>query len=263
MMKILMIGDVFGQGGRKAVKRALPKLVDENGIDLVIANAENLAGGHGLDRKRLHEMWDEGVHLCTTGNHVWQNKDIFEFIDSEPRLVRPANFPEPCPGRGFTVQKAPNGVMVVLINLLGRIFMQSLECPFKTMDRILERFGSEPKVILVDFHAEATSEKIALSWYLDGRVSAVVGTHTHVQTADERILPRGTGAITDLGMTGPHDSVIGMGKDAIIQQFLDRRPVRFTAAKNDLWFHGVLLDVDEKTGKTKAIRRIREHIEEA
>lgn len=261
-MKILMIGDVFSQAGRKAVKQLVPGLVAEHRLDLVIANVENISGGHGVDKARIREMWEAGVHLCTTGNHVWQNREIFDFIDAEPRLLRPANFPDPCPGRGWTLHKTSGGVAVVLMNLMGRIFMQPLECPFRTADRILERLGSDLRVILVDFHAEATSEKVALGWYLDGRVSALVGTHTHVQTADERILPRGTATITDLGMTGPHDSVIGMEKDVIIQQFLDRRPTRFTAAKKDIWFHGVILDVDESSGKTRSIRRIRQSLEE-
>ena len=255
-MKILVIGDIFGKPGRKAVKELLPGLLREHGIDLVIANMENLAGGKGVDQKTLDEMWTAGVHVGTGGNHIWQNKKIYDFIDSEQRLVRPANYPTPCPGRGFTVVKTHNR-KVAVINLLGRIYMQPLECPFRKADEILKELDPDIKIRILDFHAEATSEKIALSYYLDGRLSLVAGTHTHVQTADERILPRGSAAISDIGMTGSHDSVIGVRKGRVLEHFITGRPVSFQPSNKDIRLCGVIVSVSDETGKATAIERIR------
>ncbi|RJO71921.1 MAG: TIGR00282 family metallophosphoesterase [Myxococcales bacterium] len=258
-MRILFIGDVFSKAGRRAVSHFLPLLVRERGVDFVVANVENLSGGKGVDQERFREVLKCGVHVGTTGNHVWQNKDVFSFIDQEPRLVRPANFPEPNPGRGWTIQRSADGTPVAVINLVGRIFMAPNDCPFRRIDAVLAELDRQPepvRVRLLDFHAEATSEKQALSYYLDGRVSAVLGTHTHVQTADERILPRGTAAISDVGMTGPHDSVIGVVKETIIEHFYSGRPAGFTPAKRDARLHGALLEVNAATGRATAIERI-------
>ncbi len=262
-MRILMIGDVFGKAGRRAVREMLPRIVQERSVDFVVANVENLCGGKGVDAKRLQEMWTAGVHVATSGNHIWDKKDVYDFIDREPRLVRPANFPDPCPGRGFTVLKSPvSADLIGVVNLAGRAFMPPVDCPFRKIDDILDNMGSGVKIRLVDFHAETTSEKVAFSWKMDGRVTAVLGTHTHVQTADERILPRGTAAISDVGMTGPHDSVIGMEKERVIQRQVTGRPVAFQQAKNDIHLHAVLLDVDPGTGKAKKIERIQMVLEE-
>ena len=260
-MKLLLIGDVFGRAGRATVSAVLPRLLAERHFDLVIANAENLTNGRGTDKKRLRELFEAGVDVCTSGNHVWQVKEIFEFIDHEPRLVRPANFPEPCPGRGLSVVTTRFGGQVAVMNLLGRVYMKPVECPFRTADALLEGLDGIP-VRVIDFHAEATSEKIALAWYLDGRVSVMAGTHTHVQTADERILPKGTATITDLGMTGPQDSVIGMEKTSVIENYLTGRPTLFEPAKENNWFHGAAVEVDEKTGRALHIERIAIRAEE-
>lgn len=261
-MRILMIGDVFGKAGRQALRAILPKLIDKHRVDFVVANVENLAGGRGVESRRLKEISSLGINVFTTGNHVWHNKDVFDFIDKEKALLRPANYPEPCPGRGYTIAESAAGTRVAVINMMGRTFQTALDCPFRKMDAILKELEGKTKIILVDFHAEATSEKVALSWYLDGRVSAVAGTHTHVQTADERILPQGTAAISDLGMTGPHDSVIGMRKEGILENFLSRRPVSFTAASGDARFNGALLEVDEHTGRAVKIERVSLKLEE-
>lgn len=255
-MRILMIGDVFGKAGRQALRAFLPKLIDKERLDFVVANVENLAGGRGVDSRRLHEIASLGINAYTTGNHVWHNKEVFDFIDSDKTLLRPANYPEPCPGRGYALFESAAGTRVAVVNMMGRTFQAALDCPFRKMDAILAELDGRAKIVLVDFHAEATSEKVALSWYLDGRVSVVAGTHTHIQTADERILPNGTAAISDLGMTGPHDSVIGMRKEGILENFLTRRPVSFTAASGDARFHGAVIDVSETTGRASKIERV-------
>lgn len=255
-VKILFIGDVIGQPGRQAVSRELHRLVDRHRLDLVIANGENSAGGFGITQETARELYEQGVHLLTSGNHVWDKKESYGYLEKEERLIRPANYPEGAPGRGSAVVRTSAGIPVAVLNLEGRVFMNSLDCPFRTADREIERLRESVPVILVDFHAEATSEKAALGWYLDGRVSAVIGTHTHVQTADERVLPNGTAYITDAGMTGSFESVIGMKKDEPIRRFLTQLPTKFEVAKKDLRLNGVVIEVDEASGKAVGIERI-------
>jgi metallophosphoesterase (TIGR00282 family) len=255
-VNILFIGDIVGKPGRQAVSRELHRLVDRHRIDLVIANGENASGGFGITVETARELYSAGIQFLTTGNHVWDKKDALEYLDREERIVRPANYPEGAPGTGARLVSTPGGVVVGVINLEGRIFMNNLECPFKAADREIERLGKNTRVLFVDFHAEATSEKTALGWYLDGRVSAVVGTHTHVQTADERILTGGTAYITDVGMTGAFDSVIGVRKEEPIQRFLSQLPTKFEVAKKDIRLNGVVVRVDDASGKALAVERI-------
>jgi len=256
-MKILMVGDVFGEPGRAAVKKLLPKLRQQHAIDLVVVNVENAAAGFGVTPQIAREVLDQGADVMTSGNHIWDKKEIVEYITKENLLLRPANFPAGTPGVGHvTVKAGPHRVAVV--NLMGRVFMSAIDCPFRKADEILHEVTKETRVVLVDMHAEATSESVAMGWYLDGRVSAVVGTHRHVQTADERVLPGGTAYITDLGMTGPIDSVIGVDKDLILQRFLTQMPVRFEAAKGPAALHGVVITVDPETGRASDIVRIRQ-----
>ncbi|OLB13256.1 MAG: metallophosphoesterase [Candidatus Rokubacteria bacterium 13_2_20CM_69_10] len=256
-MKILMVGDVFGEPGRAALKKLLPKLRQQHAIDLVVVNVENAAAGFGVTPQIAREVLDQGADVMTSGNHIWDKKEIVEYITKENLLLRPANFPAGTPGVGHvTVKAGPHRVAVV--NLMGRVFMSAIDCPFRKADEILNELTKETRVVLVDMHAEATSESVAMGWYLDGRVSAVVGTHRHVQTADERVLPGGTAYITDLGMTGPIDSVIGVDKDLILQRFLTQMPVRFEAAKGPAALHGVVITVDPETGRASDIVRIRQ-----
>ena len=256
-MKILMVGDVFGEPGRAAVKKLLPKLRQQHAIDLVVVNVENAAAGFGVTPQIAREVLDQGADVMTSGNHIWDKKEIVEYITKENLLLRPANFPAGTPGVGHvTVKAGPHRVAVV--NLMGRVFMSAIDCSFRKADEILNELTKETRVVLVDMHAEATSESVAMGWYLDGRVSAVVGTHRHVQTADERVLPGGTAYITDLGMTGPIDSVIGVDKDLILQRFLTQMPVRFEAAKGPAALHGVVITVDPETGRASDIVRIRQ-----
>jgi len=255
-VKLLFIGDIVGKPGRQAVARELHRLVDRHRVDLVIANGENASGGFGITADTAKELFELGVNLFTSGNHIWDKKDALEYITREERLIRPANYPPGTPGQGSTVIRTAGGLKVAVINLEGRVFMNNLECPFRTADREVERLRQETPVILVDFHAEATSEKSSLGWYLDGRVSAVIGTHTHVQTADERILPEGTAYLTDAGMTGAFESVIGVRKDEPIQKFLTQRPAKFEVAKKDIRLNGVVIEVDEASGRALSIERV-------
>jgi len=255
-VSILFIGDIVGKPGRQAVSRGLHRLIDRHCIDLVIANGENASGGFGITVETARELFSCGIQFFTTGNHVWDKKDALEYLDREERIVRPANYPDGAPGKGARLVSTPGGVAVGVINLEGRIFMNNLECPFKTADREIEKLSASTKIIFVDFHAEATSEKTSLGWYLDGRVSAVVGTHTHVQTADERILTEGTAYITDAGMTGAFDSVIGVRKDEPIQKFLTQLPTKFEVAKKDIRLNGVVVKIDEASGRALSIERI-------
>ena len=255
-VKLLFIGDIIGKPGRQVLSRELHRLVDRYFVDLVIANGENAAGGFGLTEEVARELYKIGVHLITSGNHIWDKKESVGFIDKSAALLRPANYPEGTPGRGSTVISTPGGTKVAVVNLEGRVFMNNLDCPFRTADREIAKVRDETAVILVDFHAEASSEKGAMGWYLDGRVSAVVGTHTHVQTADERILTEGTAYITDAGMTGSFESVIGMRKEEAIQKFLTQLPTKFEVAKKDLRLNAVLIAIDEQTGKALSIERI-------
>jgi 2',3'-cyclic-nucleotide 2'-phosphodiesterase len=255
-MNVLMVGDVFGDSGRSAVASLLPRLRREHAIDLAVVNVENAAGGFGVTPPMIRTFLDQGADVLTSGNHIWDKKEIIPFIAKENLLLRPANFPSGAPGVGFvTVKAGPHRVAV--LNLMGRVFMLPIDCPFRKADEIIPELRRETPIILVDMHAEATSESQAMGWYLDGRVSAVVGTHRHVQTADERVLPGGTAYITDLGLTGPTDGVIGVDRDLIIQRFLNQMPARFEPAKGPAALHGVIIVVDPETGRASDIRRLR------
>ena len=252
-MNILFVGDIFASPGRRIVVDHLRDIVDTNRIDLTIANAENAAGGFGITPSIAEELFALGVDVLTSGNHVWDKRELYDYLDRQPRLLRPANYSS-VPGRGVVTVRARNGVECAVINLQGRTYMPNTDCPFRKADEILNGLGAV-KVRFVDFHAEVTSEKIAMGWYLDGRVSAVVGTHTHVPTADTRVLPGGTAYQTDCGMTGPYRSVIGVETEIVIRRFLTALPVRMEAARHGAELHSVIVDVDESSGKARAIRR--------
>jgi len=255
-MRILFIGDLVGSPGRELVTKNLAEITRQHSVDLVIANGENAASGFGITPKICEELFLAGVEVITGGNHSWDRKEIHAYIPNEPRLLRPANFPS-SPGRGLYLGTSRGGERYAVLNLQGRVFMTALDCPFRTADTELARIPPDVKVIFVDMHAEATSEKQAMGWYLDGRVSVVVGTHTHVATADERVLPNGTAYITDVGMTGPHESVIGMDRNSMVKRFLDSMPVKFEVAIGDPRLNSVLVDVDEQTGRARSISRVR------
>ena len=255
-MKILMIGDVYGEPGRAALVKLLPKLREQHHADFTVVNVENAAGGFGVTQPIAESVLDLGVDVMTTGNHVWDKKETASYIVKENRLLRPANYPEGTPGAGYLTVKA-GPYRVTVINLMGRVFMNPIDCPFRKAEALLEAVGAETPIRLVDFHCEATSESIAMGWWLDGKVSAVVGTHRHVQTADERVLPGGTAYITDLGMTGPTDGVIGVDREQILQRFLYQMPIRFETAKGPAALHGVVITVDPETGRASAIERLR------
>ncbi|MFA5146565.1 MAG: TIGR00282 family metallophosphoesterase [Candidatus Omnitrophota bacterium] len=260
-MRILFIGDIVGEPGRRAVKELLPKMEKREKLDFVIANGENSAGGSGITPDIADELFGYGVDVLTSGDHIWKRKEIVERIETDKRILRPANYPEGAPGLGSTIVRSrEDEIEVGVVNIIGRVFMQAVECPFKTARREIDKIRERARVIIVDIHAEATSEKIALGWYLDGAVSAIVGTHTHVQTADEKILPGGTAYITDVGMAGPFDSVIGRKKEQILSRFITQMPVRFEMAEGDVQLHGVILDIDEKTGKANSIKRVQEKL---
>ncbi len=262
MMKIFFAGDIVGKPGRKAVSELYPALKAERGIDLFIANAENAAGGSGITKKIVYELHDAGVDIITLGDHAWKNKDVFNVIEENRHLLRPANFPPGSPGCGSTVVTLDNNIRVGVINLVGRVFMNPVDCPFRAADREIAELRDKTDMIVVDMHAEATSEKQAIGWYLDGRVSAVLGTHTHVATADERILAKGAAYITDVGMTGPHKSVLGREIEPVLKMFITHRPSFFTVAKHDLSLNGVVVEIDESTGRALAIERIQKKIAE-
>lgn len=254
-MRILMIGDVIGRTGRRAFRKYTPELQREKGIDLVVVNGENSAGGKGITRKSLDELYQGGADIVTSGNHIYDKKEVLQFIDTEPFLIRPANYPEGAPGKGVCIYpfKAKN---IAVFNLSGRSFMHALDCPFQKAEEILKEVAREADIILLDFHAETTSEKMAMGYFLDGRVNAVVGTHTHVQTSDSRILPKGTAYISDLGMTGPWDSILGVKKDIIIQRFLTALPARFDVAEGPSVYAGILLTIEDSSNRTMEIERI-------
>jgi metallophosphoesterase (TIGR00282 family) len=255
-VNILMVGDVFGDSGRTAVGKLLPRLRQEHAIDFCVVNVENSAGGFGVTPAMARQVLEQGADVLTSGNHIWDKKEIVEYITKENLLLRPANFPVGTPGVGHvTVKAGPHRVAV--LNLMGRVFMHPIDCPFRKADEIVPELRKETPIVLVDMHAEATSESVAMGWYLDGRVSAVVGTHRHVQTADERVLPGGTAYITDLGMTGPTDGVIGVDREVILQRFLSQMPARFEPAKGPAALHGVVIVVDPETGRASDIRRLR------
>lgn len=258
-IKILFIGDVVGSPGRAAVKALLPALKQRHSIDVVVANAENAAGGSGITPRVARDLFQSGCDVLTSGDHVWRRPEVIEVLQQEKHVLRPANFPKVTPGRGSTVFKTAKDQKVGVVCLLGKVFIDAgVESPFRVVQEELKALKEETKVIMVDLHAEATSEKVAMGWFLDGEVSAVLGTHTHIQTADERILPKGTAYLTDVGMTGPYDSVIGRNKDRIIERFLTGMPTRFELGTEDIELHGALVEIDEATGKALAIERVRE-----
>ncbi len=256
-MRILFIGDIVGKAGRRAIREILEKLVAEREVEFVIANGENAAGGMGLTAPIALEILGQGVHVITSGNHIWAKKEILPFLEEEKRLLRPANYPAGVPGRGSGIFQSENGEKIGVLNLEGRVFMKPLECPFRVGERELERLKKETDILVVDFHAEATSEKVAMGWFMSGKVSAVLGTHTHIQTCDEKILDGGTAYITDVGMTGPFNSVIGIRKEVAMNRLLSQIPWKFDVATEDIELQGVLLDVDGKTGRSDRIERVR------
>jgi metallophosphoesterase (TIGR00282 family) len=259
-MRVLFIGDIVGEPGRRAVRELLPKIVKREKIDFVVANGENAAGGSGITPMLADELLGYGIDVITSGDHVWKRKEIVEKLSQDARVLRPANYPKESPGFGSTVAETRSGAAAGVINLQGRVFMQAIECPFRTAKAEVERLKNKTRVVIIDMHAEATSEKIALGWYLDGSVSAIIGTHTHVQTADEKILPKGTAFLSDAGMTGPFDSVIGRNKEQILTRFISQLPVKFEMAEGDVQLHGAVIDIDEKTGKAESIKRIQEKL---
>ncbi len=255
-MRILFIGDIFGKPGREIARRAVPALVERESLDFVIANVENSAAGFGVTGDIADAILGYGVDVMTTGNHIWDKKEVLDYIPRQPKLLRPANFPAGAPGRGSYVGKTRSGESVGVINVMGRIFMQPLDDPFALVLKEIEAMRARARVIIVDFHAEATSEKVAMGWHLDGRVTAVFGTHTHVQTADDRILPKGTAYMTDAGMTGPHDSVIGVERGNALGRFLTGMPQRFETASENPRLNGVVVTCDPATGRASAIERV-------
>ena len=258
MVKILFIGDIFGHPGRRVVKETLPGLVEAFAPDLILANGENAAAGFGITPPLVEELLGLGIAVLTSGNHVWDKKEILPYLKDhlDGRLLRPANYPGDSPGRGLHVGQMRGEVSYAVLNLQGRVFMPPLDCPFRTADRLMAEIPPDVKIRIVDIHAEATSEKVAMGWYLDGRATAVLGTHTHIPTADERVLPGGTAYITDLGMTGPYDSVIGVDKRAVIEKFLKQVPARFDVAKGDVRLSAVLIEADPADGRALSIQRI-------
>jgi 2',3'-cyclic-nucleotide 2'-phosphodiesterase len=256
LTNLLFIGDVFASPGRGMVARHLKDIVAAENIHVAIANVENAAGGFGVNPQLADDLFGYGLDVLTTGNHVWDKREIYDYFASHPRLLRPANYAEGLPGAGVVVVQAKNGVDCAVMNLQGRVYMPQTDDPFRKADKLLSELPTHVKVRFVDFHAEVSSEKVAMGWYLDGRVSALVGTHTHVPTADTRILPGGTGYQTDAGMTGPYTGVIGVDKQIIIERFLTQMPVRMEAARHGAELHGVVVEVDEATGHAAAIRRI-------
>jgi len=260
-MVVALIGDVIGEPGRKALFLSLSSLISSHNVDFVIANGENSAGGFGITGKIASKLYSYGVDCITTGNHIWRNREVYKVIQDDNRLLRPANYPKGAPGRGWTVLEKKGNKLGVL-NLLGRVYMEPLESPFKIAQKAIAEIKRETNSIVVDFHGEATSEKVAMGWHLDGKVSAVVGTHTHVQTADERVLPEGTAYITDAGMTGPFDSIIGMRKEIALKKFVTLIPSKFVVAENDIRLNAVIIEIDPATGKAADIRRIHQKVME-
>jgi metallophosphoesterase (TIGR00282 family) len=263
MTNLLFIGDIVGRPGRDLLRKGLAALASHHNIDLVIANVENSAAGFGVTPDIAHELFEYGVHVMTGGNHTWDKKEIIPYFAKQPRMIRPANFPEGAPGLGRYCAKAENGVMVGVVNVMGRVFMIPLDDPFKSVLKEIEAVKAQgAQLVFVDFHAEATSEKVAMGWHLDGIATAVVGTHTHVQTADNRVLPKGTAYTTDVGMTGPHDSVIGVDRAAIVHRFLSAMPQRFETATENPRLNGVVVRADESTGRAISIERVNLSLQE-
>lgn len=256
MIKILFAGDVSGSPGRRASARLLEPLRAHYNADFVVVNAENAAGGIGLTKPTAKEILDAGADVITLGNHAFSKLDLHAYMDHEPRIIRPANYPDGVPGRGYGVFKAASGHEVAVVNLVGRVYMTPVDCPFACANNILNELNGSPKVVFVDMHAEATSEKMAMGWHLDGRVSAVIGTHTHIQTSDDRVLPRGTAYMTDAGMTGVHDSVLGLEKKLVVERFLKQIPGKFALADGEATLQGAIVEVDPDTGHAVSIERI-------
>ncbi len=261
-MRILFIGDIVGKPGRDLVRRGLPMLVEQHSVDLVVANAENAAAGFGITREIGDQLLGWGIDVMTSGNHVWDKKEAIDYIGAEPRLLRPANYPAGVPGNGTYLARTADGRSAGVINVMGRVFMLAIDDPFDVVLKEVDALKTRARVVFVDFHAEATSEKIAMGWHLDGKVTAVVGTHTHVQTADERILPKGTAYLTDVGMTGPHDSVIGVEIEPALGRFRTGMPARFETATANPRLNAVVIDADEATGLATDIERISYSLDE-
>jgi len=261
-MKILFIGDIVGKPGREAIAGLLNKVIQDHGIVFTIANGENAAGGMGMTPEIALDMLGQGVDVLTSGNHIWAKKEILPFLDKESRILRPANYPPHVPGRGSGIFQARNGNKIGVVNLEGRVFMKHLDCPLRIGESEIEELRRETPIVIVDFHAEATSEKVAMGWFLNGRVTAVLGTHTHIQTCDEKVLEGGTAYITDVGMTGPMDSVIGIRKQVAVNRLLTQIPWKFDVATEGIELQGVILDIDGQTGRAKGIERIRISLDE-
>lgn len=263
MTNLLFIGDIVGRPGRDLLRHGLAALASHHNVDLVIANVENAAAGHGITPDIANDLFEYGVHVMTGGNHTWDKKEIFPYIAKQPRMIRPANYPDGAPGLGRYVARAENGVMVGVVNAMGRVFMTPLDDPFRVVLEQIDLVKADgAQIVFVDFHAEATSEKVAMGWHLDGKVAAVVGTHTHVQTADDRVLPKGTAYITDVGMTGPHDSVIGVDRMAVVHRFLSAMPQRFETATENPRLNGVVVQADEQTGLAVSITRVNQSLKD-
>ncbi len=262
-MKVLFLGDIFGNPGRSCLKKELPRLIEKYTPDIVIANGENASGGIGINPSVADFLFNTGVDVLTSGNHIYKKKEIYDYIKNEPRLLKPANFPPNTPGNGYYIfnNRRIGSKKIAVVNICGRVFIENLDCPFRKIDELLSAIYRDTNIVIVDFHAEATSEKMAMGWYLDGRVSAVIGTHTHVQTADERILPKHTAFISDAGMVGPRDSVIGVKKEPIIEKFITMMPHKFVVASEDNWINGVLLDIEDASGWAKSIIRLNYHVD--
>jgi len=252
-IKILFVGDIVGAPGREIIRARLSDVASAVGADFVIANAENASGGSGLSLSAAAELFESGIHAVTMGDHVWRQLEIVTLLENDPRVIRPLNYPEDSAGRGFTILDGPGGAKIAVVNALGRVYMKPIDCPFRAIEGVLDEIYEHTRVVIVDFHAEATSEKIAMGWFLDGRVSAVLGTHTHVQTADARILPCDTAYITDVGMTGPHDGVIGRRKDRVLLAMISLMPYRFDVATEDVRISAAVVEVEPRTGRAVSI----------
>ncbi|MCK4852020.1 MAG: TIGR00282 family metallophosphoesterase [Candidatus Omnitrophica bacterium] len=259
-MNILFLGDIVGRPGREIIHQVLPDYIKKREIDFVIANGENAAGGSGVTPRIAEQLFAGGIDVLTSGDHIWKKREIYDYLEHTDRLLRPANYPWGVPGKGSTVVHAADGRKVAVVNLVGRVFMEPVDCPFIAVKEEIKKLSDETPVIIVDIHAEATSEKVAFGWFLDGLVSGVIGTHTHIQTADEKILPKGTAYITDCGMTGPYDSVIGRRKEQILERFVTQLPTRFEMASDDVQMHGVIIRTDDGTGKALGIERVQERM---
>jgi hypothetical protein len=262
LLRCMVIGDIIGKPGRQAVVHALPPMRTELDLDLVIANGENLAAGAGLTARLAEELLANGVDVITSGNHIWDKREVYEYLDSDRPVLRPLNYPDDAPGRGWLLHRLPDGDQVAVINAMGRVFMNQLDSPFVAMDALLDGAAEPlPPIRILDFHCEITSEKNAMGWFLDGRVSAVVGTHTHVPTADARLLPHGTAFISDIGMTGPRDSIIGFSLETVLPRFLTHLPTRFTVAEGPVSFNAVVLEIELATGRATSIAQVQRLIE--